>query len=428
MNTIHTKERVMLNKSRIIILVVLLLGIFILTGAQAQELRKERGKWVGEYEKTFKVESGGKLIIKDVRGDITIEAGAKGKVTIHEIKKMDIFSKTEAQAAMDEGAKEITQDGNIIEIGGPAFDRKWIQSKFKITLPKDFSCQVGTKGGDLSINGIDGEVKGSSGGGDIKLGEIGGAVKASTGGGDIEIMKTSSTVKASTGGGDVDVTGSGGSVSVSTGGGDVTVIETKDEVTVSTGGGDVEIKATQGKVKVSTGGGDVDVVGTKGNVGVSTGGGDLKIIEVSGDFKASTGGGDINVENITGSVKVSTGGGDVEMLKIMGPVKVSTGGGDIEAEMTITDFSKDHSVALATGGGNIDLTIPAKLPATIEARIKYRKKSWEEYKINSDFPLKTTTSEEGKYKIIEATGDINGGGDLIKLTTGGGNINIRSGK
>ena len=51
---------------------------------------------------------------------------------------------------------------------------------------------------------------------------------------------------------------------------------------------------------------------------------------------------------------------------------------------------------------------------------------WEDYEIISDFPLKTTTEKEGsRYRIIRAEGDINGGGDLIKLSSGGGNIYIK---
>jgi len=418
----------MRKKTLTTLLVILLIAAGVVMEVQSQEVRKEGKYWVGEIKKTFNVKDGGTLVMDEVRGDITVHAEGKGKVSVYEIKKMDIFSKKEAETAMKESDKGYVLEGNTITIGGPAFDRKWISSKFKIVLPKDFNCDIKTKGGDLNISGVNGKVKAATGGGDIELEQIGGVVKVVTGGGDVEITKTTDSVTATTGGGDVDVTASKGAVIVTTGGGDITVLETEDEVTVTTGGGDVEIKATNGKVIVTTGGGEIDIIKAKGNVTVTTGGGDIEIDGVKGDFKATTGGGDIQANEVDGAISLTTGGGDIDLGQIHGSIEINTGGGDIQAEMVLTDFSKDHDVSMNTGGGNIDLTIPAKLPATIMAEIKYKKKSFEDYEITSDFPLKTTKKDEGRYTIIRATGDINGGGDLIKLKSGGGNIHIRSSK
>ena len=52
------------------------------------------------------------------------------------------------------------------------------------------------------------------------------------------------------------------------------------------------------------------------------------------------------------------------------------------------------------------------------------------HKIYSDFPDLKITSEGGDYgpKEVTATGNINGGGQVLKLETNMGNINIRRGK
>lgn len=408
------------------ILIALSLSVGLLP---AQELRKEGRFWVGEIEKTFNVQKGGSLVMEDINGDVTVRVWDKNQVYIREIKKMDIYTKSEAEAAMEESQSGYSMQGNTIYVGGEGFNRRWIQSRFSVSIPADFNCDIDTDGGELDIRGVQGDVEANSGGGEITLHNIGGEVDARTGGGSIEISKTTNKVSARTGGGEVEVTDTEGAVRVSTGGGEVTVRNTKDEVRASTGGGEVTIIGTQGDVDVSTGGGDVEIEDAGGDASVSTGGGEIKIRNIDGDFNASTGGGAVDAETVKGTLDISTGGGDIELDDIQGSIDVSTGGGDVTVDITLEDFSVTHAVDISTGGGDIDLTIPGKLPATIDAEIRYRYTSWEDYEIRSDFPLKITHDEEDRrYKTIRATGDINGGGDLIKLRTGGGNIDLRKGK
>jgi DUF4097 and DUF4098 domain-containing protein YvlB len=415
------------KKTQINIAVIML--CFVLMGSlTAQDLRKEGRYWVGEIKKTFTVQPGGTLIMDEVRGDVTITCWDKNEVSIHEIKRMDIFSKGEAEAAMEETKGGYTKHGNTITVAGPAFDRSWIQSKFAIQVPEESNCEIETQGGDISITGVKANVDAASGGGDITLNSIGGQAVAKTGGGDIRVIKTSQPVSAKTGGGDVTVEQTQGSVKVSTGGGDIRIRDTQDFVRVSAGGGDVEIERTKGDVEVSVGGGEIEIDNAEGNVIVRTGGGEIDIRNVNGDFKATTGGGSINARNVKGSLEIKTGGGEIELTEIQGGMDVTTGGGDVSAEITLEDFSVDHHVNITTGGGDIKLTLPEKLPATIDAEIKYRQRSWEDYTITSDFSLKISTEEDSHYRIIRATGEINGGGDLIRLKTGGGDITIKKGK
>jgi len=416
----------MISKKRFAVVFALALCVSLAGEGKTQELRKEGKYWIGEIHKTFKAAKGGSLVMEDIRGDVTIQVWEKDEVTIHEIKKMDIFTQSEAEAAMKESATGYIQQGNTIQVGGPAFDRKWIQSTFDIYVPVEFNCNIETQGGDLSITGLKGNAEASTGGGDITLSTIHGIVHVKSGGGDIHIDKTTNEVTAKTGGGDVEVMDSQGPIRVSTGGGDVTITNTKDLVDVSTGGGDIQIKETQGGINVKTGGGEIEIENANGNVSVKTGGGEINIRNIKGNFQALTGGGSIQARTVMGILSVKTGGGEVELSDIQGSINVSTGGGDISAEVTLKDFSIDHRVDIQTGGGDIDLTLPEKIPATIQAEIKYNRRSWEEYEITSDFPLQITTKEEdSRYRIIRAAGDINGGGDLIKMKTGGGNIRIR---
>ena len=84
---------------------------------------------------------------------------------------------------------------------------------------------------------------------------------------------------------------------------------------------------------------------------------------------------------------------------------------------------------MKTLAGNIILYLPEKLPATIQAII-HQNKRWANYEITSDFPLNFTDAKnhaenkKGKSFTIRE-GEINNGGELIKLETWGGDLRIK---
>jgi DUF4097 and DUF4098 domain-containing protein YvlB len=148
-----------------------------------------------------------------------------------------------------------------------------------------------------------------------------------------------------------------------------------------------------------------------------------------GNTRASTSGGDIVASNINGSITANTSGGDLDLRDVRGAIDGSTSGGDVVASLTLTDFSKPHPVTLRSSGGNITLSIPEKMPATIRAEIILDRRhgwgSFERYEIISDFPLTISKDEDRGRERIHGEGSINGGGDLIDLSTSSGNIEIR---
>ena len=374
----------MKNKKTLIFLLVMITCITFCTTVSAGELKQEGDYWVGEINKQFQTKNTGTLVMDDINGDITISAWGKNEVSVKEEKRMDIFSESEAKTAMEKSETGIRQEGNKIIISGPGFSRIWIRSVFRINLPAGFSCDIETKGGLIDISGLNGDVKAKTGGGKIILADLKSTAVVSTGGGNISVKNVSGDVSASSGGGSIAVSDVGG------------------------------------KLNLSTGGGAIQIKHVNADINVSTGGGEIKADDIHGELNVSTGGGEIDLENINGSIKANTGGGEINLENIKGSIKASTGGGDVSAEVTLTDFSVEHSVKLSTGGGNIYLSIPAKLPATIEAEIA-NINNWRKSRINSDFPL--TINEEGG--SVKGYGDINGGGDSIGLRTGGGDINIK---
>ena len=398
----------MITRKKLIGFLVILLSFSFLSVVSGQELRQEGKYWIGEIKKNFKVDKTGTLVMDEIRGSVTIRTWEKNEVLIKEEKRMDIFSKNEAEIAMEKSESGYRKEGDRIIVSGEGFNRSWIQSNFDITLPAGFSCDIESEGGNIDISGLKGDVDAATGGGSVVLADIESNVDISTGGGSVSVKNVGGNIDISTGGGSVNVSGSG------------------KNVDISTGGGSVVVKGVTGdNVDISTGGGSITVSDSKGELDLSTGGGTISIDHVDAEIDASTGGGGIEVNDIEGKLDVSTGGGEIDLTRIKGAISASTGGGDVSAEVTLTDFSVDHSVQLSTGGGDIKLGIPAKLPATIDAKIEYEMRHGREYKIDSDFPLKISEDESFGRKTIWGKGEINGGGDLIKLRTGGGDIIIK---
>jgi DUF4097 and DUF4098 domain-containing protein YvlB len=405
-------------RNRILILTGLLACIYWNRPINADEIRKEGHYWTGQITKTFDVQKNGQLIIKEVYGDITVHTWDKLQVKVHEIKRMDIFSKSEAEIAMKTSENNYQQKDDAIYIGGAGFNRKWIESRFEIWVPVEFHCSIETEGGDLDIENLKGNIKANTGGGDVEITDIDGTINAITGGGDIRIYKAMKEVTVTTGGGDIEIESAEGPVDVTTGGGDVSVSETQYDVKVQTGGGDITIQESRGNLNLRTGGGDIEISKSGGTVNVSTGGGDITLKNLKNSCWLRTGGGDIYGDNITGDTNIETGSGDIILNNLSGRLDAATGSGDVHVEMALLNDKKGFPIKIQSGNGDIQLAIPANMPASIQARVS------EDYEISSDFSLMISTSNKSGKRYVEATGKLNGGGELIILQTRSGDIHL----
>ncbi|MBN1155142.1 DUF4097 family beta strand repeat protein [candidate division KSB1 bacterium] len=417
-------KKIILTISSAIICLLLLTSIY----AQ-EELRKEGSHYVAEFEKEFKVADDGNLVIKDVQGDITIKTWDQQLVKINEVVRMDVYTKTEAEAVVKDMKTRYQQQGNTITIGAEGSFRSYMQSAYTIQLPKKFNVDVNTRGGDIEVFDLAGRANLRTSGGDVALNNVNGVVDVSTSGGDVKVYKNTNSVALKTSGGDIEIIDVMGAVDASTSGGDILVQNNRANVSVKTSGGDIVLENVGSGVSAKTSGGDIAIDGTEGDISVATSGGDIKIKKVKGTAKAMTSGGDIDANDVATGIVVSTSGGDIRLHNIEGFMEGSTSGGNIEAEMTLTDFSKDHHVKLSSSAGDITLYIPEKLPATISAKVNIRQGGWKvrtrDYEIQTDFDLeKKVEGEKDDIQSITAQGKINGGGDLISIETNNSNIRI----
>ncbi len=180
---------------------------------------------------------------------------------------------------------------------------------------------------------------------------------------------------------------------------------------VSTSGGDVQIDDMSGYAKVSTSGGDISVAKLYGDMSLTTSGGDIHFAETNGKASVSTSGGDIQSENHKGEVDASTSGGDVKLSVIDGKVNSSTSGGDIKLYYK----GSNKGIRLSTSGGDVHVSLPKDFAAAAEL-----------HTTGGDITCEINTTKTTKISSSKYIAEFNGGGELFKCTTTGGDISVSS--
>jgi len=142
--------------------------------------------------------------------------------------------------------------------------------------------------------------------------------------------------------------------------------------------------------------------------------------------------GEISVENVTGEIEVENVNGGIKLANIAGTVVANSTNGDITA--VLSKVTPDKPMSFATFHGDIDVTLPADIKATLKI-----KSTQGEVFSDFDIALKTVPAkpeeiakkEGGKYRIEldrSVYGTINGGGAGLKLQNFSGDIYIRKKK
>ncbi|HEU5147716.1 MAG TPA: DUF4097 family beta strand repeat-containing protein [Chryseosolibacter sp.] len=139
-------------------------------------------------------------------------------------------------------------------------------------------------------------------------------------------------------------------------------------------------------------------------------------------------GGDLIVTNVQGEVALSNYNGEITALNISGSVVASTYNGEIK--VTLDKVTPDTPMSFSTFNGDIDLTFPASLKATLKMKTEQGEllTGFDNVNITSSGPVKKTDSKAGVYKVIVddwKTAEINGGGPEITMKNYNGDILVR---
>jgi len=180
-----------------------------------------------------------------------------------------------------------------------------------------------------------------------------------------------------------------------------------------TGSGDQRLEGLRGNMDLESGSGDMRLRDLTGEIRTRTGSGNVESVKISGPFSAHAGSGDIRLEESgVGDVNVHTGSGNITLNGVNGALHAEAGSGDI----TVGGIEAG-AWEVRTGSGNVGLRLPSQAAFDLDL-------STSSGTIVVDEPVTTTVQGRVQESRRSISGKVRGGGPMIQVHTGSGDISI----
>ena len=143
-----------------------------------------------------------------------------------------------------------------------------------------------------------------------------------------------------------------------------------------------------------------------------SGDGHISVDGTTGGARIDTSDGAIEVHNFSGSMRARTSDGHITADGVFNEVYLHSGDGHVD--LTARQGSKmDRAWLIHTGDGRVTVSLPADFSAELYAHTG-------DGRITMDFPVTVSGSiERGRMR-----GKLNGGGELLEISTGDGSIHV----
>lgn len=397
--------------------VIILLASFwgLAPGLSAQEsstrVYRKGYAWVEETEGRLSVQEGQHLRLRSEFGCVVVHSGPAGEVR-YAVRKFAYHpGEAEARAMFRQFSVSVRQTSAQIYLAGETqavqqgrYARRFAV-EYEVTVPAGFGADVETQAGDIDVDGSLAWLRAVSAGGNIRTGDINSKTVVETMGGNIKLGNI------------------GGPLQAETAGGDIRVGAVRGSARLETSGGTILAGRVEGDVQATTAGGDIRIAGAAGNVVAQTAGGRIVLGEVGGRVQAETAGGSIRVLEAVGVVEAQTAGGEIELQRIRDGVRAATAAGNIVAHI-LSEHQLAAESLLTTSFGDVVVYIPPEMAVTIDAVIEMAVG----HKIQTEFPLTIEGASTEYFPVanrVRGFGELNGGGEVLKIRTVGGTIAIR---
>ncbi|MBI2956913.1 MAG: hypothetical protein HYY26_06345 [Acidobacteria bacterium] len=371
---------------------------------QRGTIARQKKAWVEELTCGAPVREGGRLVVRASMGRVTVKPGTGDRVECRV--RLEAYTADEAAARRFLSSYELSLrplNGGGVQLSGQFPYLRPAGVSIEVRVPRRFTLDLETGGGPITVHQLEGELRAVTAAGDIRAGEVKGPVRVETAGGCITLGNIGGRTEARTAGGSIHV----GNV--------------EGEAVLETSGGEIVTGRIRGSVRAATAGGDVLIGGADADVVTQTAGGSIRIGEAGGSVRAETAGGSIRLEAARGPVRVQTAGGSIDVFQILSGVEAVTVAGRIQALIAASRDSFRAS-RLETSFGDVEVYLPPDLPLTVDAQIVQASG----HIISADFPLQLKTDRSGYGPgTVEGRGELNGGGELLRIRTVAGNILIR---
>jgi beta-lactamase regulating signal transducer with metallopeptidase domain len=380
-------------------------------------------------ERSVPARLGGKLTIRLIPsgGNVTIRGWSESRIEVRG--KLGGRNGPETQVSLTEvaGGAELlaTYPGKE---GNTSFS-----NAFDIRVPRRYDVDIKSAGGMITITDVQGTFSGSTGGGDIRVTRAKGTMHLGTGGGEVTVSNSDLHGMVSTGGGRVNFEGVAGGLVGSSGSEDVH--ESDAEAIGGESVADIPRDKSTTSTTTSTStstmtDGDPDAAAhfVKGGIQRYRSGGPIVLDSAPNGARVTTGGGEIRIGRSAGDVFARTGGGRISIGPAAGSVVASTGAGDI----TVTfEGGGAHSADITSGRGAALLTLPADISATLILESAYTNNLGHKTRIESDFPLTTTETEDWDASVgtprryVRSRVVLGKGDGVIRVRVVNGNVVVR---
>ncbi len=413
-------------------------------------MRIEDG-FVERIEQNYEVIPDGSLTLDAEVGSVRVDSWTNDGMEIRIEKRVRARLEERARTAFDEIEVILSQRDNnvrieVVDVRPSSFFRERASVEIAVRVPEFCTLDLRTVDGSIEIENTKGPVTANAVNGDIEIGPADSKITAGTTDGNIEIADVKGSITASAMDGDIEINGTIGQVAARTIDGDIEIRNTQGNVEANAVDGSVEIARTTGDVFARTTDGDIEVRNTQGAVDVKTVDGRIETMTTESNVDASTLEGDIGLFDARGYVSAQAARGSIEV----GVARTRRGSGSnntgkpslptyaespdtVPPDADSPDSGQDQEtlLELETSEGDVTIYLPSALAASIEAEGSsgglLLSRLWRDEvgHIYSDFGL--NQSEWGVFFYIqsEASGEINGGGDRIRLRTNSGNIYIK---
>jgi predicted Ser/Thr protein kinase/DUF4097 and DUF4098 domain-containing protein YvlB len=187
-----------------------------------------------DFSKSFAVNAHGDLTMDVDRGDVRISGGDGNTVEVHVERDVKGASEVDASKILKEEHVVVEHNGDQVSITAQdpfaLHSRSWwswvnqpnLEAHYEITVPRGFTVESKTSGGDVKVSDVQNKVIISTMGGELECTDIGGDVNGKTMGGSIRTRGCHGALDLQTMGGDITADDfSGPNVRATTSGGSV---------------------------------------------------------------------------------------------------------------------------------------------------------------------------------------------------------------